>query len=88
MYRSSSIARWRVTPSAPTRLGGPIALFEKEAKDAIEGHVRNIAAYPLMAGPGAIATTIPLAGRGNGDPCISASCWRSSQPCLACASEC
>jgi len=44
----------------------------KEAEEAIEEHVRNIAAFPLaiplMAGPGAIAATILLAGRANGDP--------------------
>jgi multiple antibiotic resistance protein len=44
----------------------------REAEDAVEEHVRNIAAFPLaiplMAGPGAIAATILLAGRGNGDP--------------------
>src|ERR1700730_12575743 len=44
----------------------------KQAEDAIEEHVRNIAAFPLaiplMAGPGAIAATILLAGRANGDP--------------------
>jgi len=43
----------------------------KEAEEAIEEHVRNIAAFPLaiplMAGPGAIAATILLAGRANGD---------------------
>ena len=44
----------------------------KEAEEAIEEHVRSIAAFPLaiplMAGPGAIAATILLAGRANGDP--------------------
>jgi multiple antibiotic resistance protein len=44
----------------------------KQAEDVIEEHVRNIAAFPLaiplMAGPGAIAATILLAGRANGDP--------------------
>ena len=44
----------------------------KEAEHVIEEHVRNIAAFPLaipmMAGPGAIAATILLAGRANGDP--------------------
>jgi multiple antibiotic resistance protein len=44
----------------------------KEAEGVIEEHVRNIAAFPLaipmMAGPGAIAATILLAGRANGDP--------------------
>jgi multiple antibiotic resistance protein len=44
----------------------------KAAEEAIEEHVRNIAAFPLaiplMAGPGAIAATVLLAGRANGDP--------------------
>jgi multiple antibiotic resistance protein len=44
----------------------------KEAEEVIEERVRNIAAFPLaiplMAGPGAIAATILLAGRANGDP--------------------
>jgi MarC family membrane protein len=42
----------------------------RQAEEAIEEHVRNIAAFPLaiplMAGPGAITATILLAGRGNG----------------------
>ena len=41
----------------------------KEAEHAIEEHVRNIAAFPLaiplMAGPGAIAAAILLAGRAD-----------------------
>jgi multiple antibiotic resistance protein len=44
----------------------------KEAEDALEEHVRNIAAFPLaiplMAGPGAITATLLLAGRSVGDP--------------------
>jgi multiple antibiotic resistance protein len=43
----------------------------KEAEQAIEERVRNIAAFPLgiplMAGPGAIAATILLSGRANRD---------------------
>ncbi len=42
----------------------------RQAEEAIEEHVRNIAAFPLaiplMAGPGAITATILLAGRGSG----------------------
>ena len=42
----------------------------RQAEEALEEHVRNIAAFPLaiplMAGPGAITATILLAGRGNG----------------------
>lgn len=42
------------------------------AEQAIEEHVRNIAAFPLaiplMAGPGAITATVLLAGRASGDP--------------------
>lgn len=44
----------------------------KQAEDAIEEHVRNIAAFPLaiplMAGPGAITATVLLAGRAGSDP--------------------
>lgn len=44
----------------------------REAEEAIEEHVRNIAAFPLaiplMAGPGAITATVLLAGRSAGDP--------------------
>ena len=40
------------------------------AEEAVEEHVRNIAAFPLaiplMAGPGAIAATVLLAGRASG----------------------
>jgi multiple antibiotic resistance protein len=41
------------------------------AEQALDEHVRNIAAFPLaiplMAGPGAITATVLLAGRGDGD---------------------
>jgi multiple antibiotic resistance protein len=44
----------------------------REAEEAIEERVRNIAAFPLaiplMAGPGAITATVLLAGRSHGDP--------------------
>jgi len=44
----------------------------KQAEEAIEEHVRNIAAFPLaiplMAGPGAITASVLLAGRAGGDP--------------------
>jgi multiple antibiotic resistance protein len=44
----------------------------RQAEEAIEEHVRNIAAFPLaiplMAGPGAITATVLLAGRAGGDP--------------------
>jgi len=43
----------------------------RQAEEAIEEHVRNVAAFPLaiplMAGPGAITATILLAGRSDGD---------------------
>jgi len=52
--------------------GVRIGRQSKEAEDAIEEHVRNIAAFPLaiplMAGPGAITATVLLAGRAGGDP--------------------
>jgi multiple antibiotic resistance protein len=44
----------------------------RQAEDAIEEHVRNVAAFPLaiplMAGPGAITATVLLASRSEGDP--------------------
>jgi multiple antibiotic resistance protein len=44
----------------------------QQAEQALEEHVRNIAAFPLaiplMAGPGAITATVLLAGRGGGEP--------------------
>lgn len=44
----------------------------RQAEDALEEHVRNIAAFPLgiplMAGPGAITATVLLAGRADRDP--------------------
>jgi multiple antibiotic resistance protein len=46
----------------------------QEAEQAIEEHVRNIAAFPLaiplLAGPGAITATVLLAGRAGGDPML------------------
>src|SRR5499427_5534296 len=43
-----------------------------EAEEAVEEHVRNVAAFPLaiplMAGPGAITATVLLAGRADGNP--------------------
>ena len=43
----------------------------QEAEEAVEEHVRNIAAFPLaiplLAGPGAIAATVLLAGRAGGN---------------------
>ncbi len=42
------------------------------AEQALEEHVRNVAAFPLavplMAGPGAITATVLLAGRAGADP--------------------
>ena len=44
----------------------------RQAEDAIEEQVRNVAAFPLaiplMAGPGAITATVLLAGRSESDP--------------------
>jgi multiple antibiotic resistance protein len=46
----------------------------KEAEEACEERVRNIAAFPLaiplMAGPGAITATVLLAGRSGNDPML------------------
>jgi len=52
--------------------GVRIARQTEAAEQAIEEHVRNIAAFPLaiplMAGPGAITATVLLAGQGAGQP--------------------
>ena len=52
--------------------GVRIARQSRQAEEAVEEHVRNIAAFPLaiplMAGPGAITATVLLAGRSDGDP--------------------
>jgi multiple antibiotic resistance protein len=52
--------------------GVRIARQSEAAEQAIEEHVRNVAAFPLaiplMAGPGAITATVLLAGRTGGDP--------------------
>lgn len=46
----------------------------REAEEAVEERVRNIAAFPiaipLMAGPGAITATVLLAGRSAGNPLL------------------
>ena len=51
--------------------GVRVARQSQQAEEAIDEHVRNIAAFPLaiplMAGPGAITATILLAGRAGGD---------------------
>ena len=53
-------------------LGVRIERQSKAAEQAVEEHVRNIAAFPLaiplMAGPGAITATVLLAGRAAGHP--------------------
>ncbi len=53
-------------------LGVRIERQSKAAEQALEEHVRNIAAFPLavpsLAGPGAITATVLLAGRTGGRP--------------------
>jgi multiple antibiotic resistance protein len=53
-------------------LGVRIERQSKAAEQALEEHVRNIAAFPLaiplMAGPGAITATVLIAGRSGGNP--------------------
>jgi multiple antibiotic resistance protein len=48
----------------------------KQAEDAVEEHVRHVAAFPLaiplMAGPGAITATLLLAGQARGQPLLLA----------------
>ncbi len=52
--------------------GVRIGRQSREAEEAIDERVRNIAAFPLaiplMAGPGAITASVLLAGRAGGDP--------------------
>jgi multiple antibiotic resistance protein len=53
-------------------LGWRIEREAKAVEQALEEHVRNIAAFPLaiplMAGPGAITATVLLAGQAGQDP--------------------
>lgn len=53
-------------------LGVRIDRQSKQAEEALEEHVRNIAAFPLaiplMAGPGAITATLLLAGQAGNRP--------------------
>ncbi|MCC6887861.1 MAG: MarC family protein [Hyphomicrobiales bacterium] len=53
-------------------LGVRINRQSRQAEEALEEHVRNIAAFPLaiplMAGPGAITATLLLAGQAGADP--------------------
>ena len=48
----------------------------QQAEQALEEHVRNVAAFPLaiplMAGPGAITATLLLAGQAGGNPVLLA----------------
>jgi multiple antibiotic resistance protein len=57
-------------------LGVRIERQSKQAEEAIEEHVRNVAAFPLaiplMAGPGAITATLLLAGQARGQPILLA----------------
>jgi multiple antibiotic resistance protein len=52
--------------------GSRIDRQSKQAEEALEEHVRNIAAFPLaiplMAGPGAITATLLLAGQADRQP--------------------
>lgn len=56
--------------------GVRIGRQSQQAEEAVEEHVRNVAAFPLaiplMAGPGAITATILLAGKSVGDPMLLA----------------
>jgi multiple antibiotic resistance protein len=56
--------------------GGRIERQSKEAEEAIEEHVRHVAAFPLaiplMAGPGAITATLLLSGQADRQPLLLA----------------
>jgi multiple antibiotic resistance protein len=53
-------------------LGVRIQRQSKQAEEAVEEHMHDVAAFPLaiplMAGPGAITATLLLAGRARGQP--------------------
>jgi multiple antibiotic resistance protein len=55
--------------------GARIRRETQDAEQAVEEHVRDIAAFPLaiplLAGPGAITATVLLAGRAAGDPLLT-----------------
>ncbi len=57
-------------------LGVRIERQSKQAEEAIEEHMRDVAAFPLaiplMAGPGAITATLLLAGQARGQPLLLA----------------
>jgi multiple antibiotic resistance protein len=56
--------------------GDRIKRESKQVEEAVEEHVRNVAAFPLaiplMAGPGAITATLLLAGQAHGQPLLLA----------------
>ena len=56
--------------------GVRIVRQSKQAEEAVEEHVRDIAAFPLaiplMAGPGAITAMVLLSGRAAGNPAMLA----------------
>src|SRR5947209_6511730 len=57
-------------------LGVRIERQSKQAEEAIEEHLHDVAAFPLaiplMAGPGAITATLLLAGQARGQPVLLA----------------
>jgi multiple antibiotic resistance protein len=57
-------------------LGVRIERQSKEAEEAVEEHVRHVAAFPLaiplMAGPGAITATLLLSGQAHGQALLLA----------------
>jgi multiple antibiotic resistance protein len=57
-------------------LGVRIERQSKQAEEAIEEHMHDVAAFPLaiplMAGPGAITATLLLAGQARGQPMLLA----------------
>ena len=91
--RSASPAGCCCSPIASEMVFG--VRIERDAQDAeqaVEEHVRNIAAFPLaiplMAGPGAITATILLAGQAGGaagmarDACSASSSWSRWRACV------
>jgi len=68
---SIGLPAFRISIASEMVFGVRTGRQSQQAEQAVEEHVRNIAAFPLaiplMAGPGAITATILLASRSEGD---------------------
>ena len=72
LYRVAAICLLLFAVASEMVLGVRIDRQSRQAEDALEEHVNDIAAFPLaiplMAGPGAITATLLLAGQAAGKP--------------------